>query len=138
MAQGDADVGTGILMTLVSSGEVLEVLDINFDGMTREAIETTHMQTTDARRFMPSKLPDYGSMTIQYNWTPNRVPLIANAAETVRLEWSIMTPGNTQKAKWESTMFVTSDSASMPVEGKRVGTLVFKIDGKPVVTPEAA
>jgi hypothetical protein len=52
MAAGDTDIGTGTTFTF--SGFTMQLLSIAWDGVSRGAIDTSHMGTTGGRTKMPT------------------------------------------------------------------------------------
>ena len=122
-----ADTGTGSTVTFGTSGWAGEILDINFDGFNREAIDTTHLGTTTARTFMPSDLYDPGELTLEVQFDGDDGPPIA-AAETITITFPLKS-GDTTAGNWAGSGFVTGFSFGLPLEGKQTGTMTIKFTG---------
>ena len=57
--------GTG--STLTFGGFTSEVTGINFSGMERAVLESTHLSTNDAKTFIAAKLYDAGEVSVEFN-----------------------------------------------------------------------
>ena len=53
--------------TITFSGFTAEVTGINFSGMERAVLESTHLGTTDAKEYIAAKLYDAGEVSVEFN-----------------------------------------------------------------------
>lgn len=131
------DVGTGASITF-QSGFFAEILNIDWSGMSREAIETTNFGTTGARTFIPGDLPDPGELVIEINVDADADPfdVLGAVAETVTLTFP--TPvGGSSGATWAASGFATGFEATLPLEDKITGRMTIKFSGD-ITTANAA
>lgn len=127
-----ADIGTGATLTFGTSSVTLEILSIEISDISREAIDTTHLETANARTFMPTDLYDPGTMEIEVlydddNVSSNQIPFSA-AAETLTIEWPAVAPATTG-GQFVTTGFITNVSISTPLEDRITATISFKFSG---------
>lgn len=73
---------TGITVGF-ASGFFAQILNVDEDEMTREAIQTSHMGTTGGHTFIPSKLYDPGGVTVEMLHDGEVAPPIQGATEEV-------------------------------------------------------
>lgn len=81
------DIGNGGSVTFGTSSWSAAITNIEWGGLEREAIETTHLGTTTAKSFMPSDLYDPGDLTLTVNYDPNVPPPYTGAAETITVTY---------------------------------------------------
>jgi len=131
MAAAGTDVGTGSTITF-SSGFFGEILSIGWSGISREAIETSHMGTTGGRTFIPGDLYDPGELSVELNFeaTDDVTTPIAAAAETVTVTF----PGSDT---WAASGFMTSFEITDPLEDKMTASATIKFSGDITVTDTA-
>lgn len=132
MASSSVAVGTGASISFGTSSWTAEVVDIQWSGISREAIETSHLATAAPganefgnRTFIPGNLSDPGEMTIQYHMNPDTEPPIDQPAETITLSVG----DSATPATWACSGFVTSVDNSIPLDDKMVGTMTVKFSG---------
>lgn len=137
-----ADVGTGTTIAFASSGFAAEITGVALAGVSREAIDTSHMGTTPtpagkmgSRTFMPGDLSDGGELTLEIHHDPDLVPPFDTGAEQVTVTFPVPS-GLTNGATYVFQAFVTGYQATIPLEDKMVATLSVKISGP--ITPTAA
>lgn len=136
------DLGTRTYLTFNTSGFSIEVVGIQLGGVTRPAIDTTHLLSTlpvsgefGGRTFIPGKLQDPGELTLEVHHDPDKVPPVNQDPETMVLTFP--TPaGKTTGAYYTFQGFVTSYQAGAPLEDKMGATITVKLSG--VVVPTAA
>ena len=119
------DIGTGITITF-ASGFLAEILDVTGPGMTREAVNVSHMGTTDAHEFIPVKLVDHGEVSVEIGFAPETEPPIDDAAETITITWP-----NSASSEWAFTGFMTNFEPAGPLEDRMTATCTLKASGKP-------
>lgn len=96
----------------------------------REAIETTHLGTTDYRTFAVGDLVDPGGFDAEFQWNPSfgTFPPISSAAETITITFPLAS-GEVTNATLAGTGFLTSAKGGDAVRNATdlaVGTLTVK------------
>lgn len=86
MAAVKPDLGYGLTIAFDSSFFVT-CTNVSWSGIHREAVETTTMDTTTWRTFMPSDVVDPGELAIEFQFPTDDAPKITGAAEAVTLTW---------------------------------------------------
>jgi len=146
MASNTADKGTGITVTFGTSAFSQELIDVEWSGISRESIETTHTGVAVAaagkfgnRTFIPGDLVDPGELTLTFNFNPDRNPgvavVAAGATETITIRW--LDSGDVAGATWAGSGFFTSYSVSCAMEEKMTATMTVKLTGNVTVTADA-
>lgn len=134
-----ADEGFGTLVTH-SSAFFAEIDGVDFDGIERAAIESTHMATAvisgtvAARTFFPSDLLDWGMLKFKMWFNPDNMPPVYSAAEVVTLTCPVP-PGKSMGATFTGSAFLTSAGASIPHDGKMTSDASLKWCGAVSWTP---
>ena len=129
-ASEPVDIGTGTTVTFASSAFTAEITRVGFGGITREAVDVTHMESEDAREYDPADLVDSGELNIEGHFNPDTDPPVDEAAETVTVTWP-------SGATWAGTGFLTNYEADAVVEEKMTFSATVKWTGKITVTPAA-
>ena len=121
------DIGTGTTVTFGTSSFSADILDVNWSGITRETINTSHMGTTDDHTFAAVDLVDNGEISMEIAFVGNlSPPIISNgAAETVTIDWAGASTGYT----WAASAINTGFEIGAPLEDKMTGTLTLKVSG---------
>ena len=125
MAAGDTDIGTG--STLTFAGFTPEILSLSWSGISREAIDTSHMGTVGARTFLPGDLHDPGELTAEVHLKSTEAPPITAAATTLTLTFPAV--GTAATDAWTASAFMTGFELTDPLEDKMTGSATFKITG---------
>jgi hypothetical protein len=123
----------GGTITFATSSFTCEITDWSYSGATREAIETTHLGTTNAngtseignRTYMPNDLVDPGELTVTMHFDADKYPPIQAAAETITLNFG----PTADTATWAFTGFMTGYNWEAPLDDKMTGEYVIKITG---------
>lgn len=122
------DSGYGIAITF-SSGFFAEILNVDWSGMSREAIDTSHATTTNGwMTFIPAGLQDPGELSVEINFDPDDTPPIDGAAETVTVTFPTPVGGMTG-ATWAASGFMTSFEPSAPIDDRMTATSSIKFSG---------
>lgn len=125
-----ADSGYGTTLTF-DTGFFAEIQDVGLDGMARDAIETTHMETTNgARTFIASDLFDNGEVGVEMSYDPQESPPIDQPAETL----TITAPNGATIA---GTAFMTANSMAIPMGDRMTQSVTLKWSGEITITPAA-
>lgn len=130
------DNGTGGTITFGTSGFTANISNINWDGMERASIATSHLGTTTAHTFIPGDLYDPGELSLDIQFDPDEFPPINSAAETITVTYPLSS-GGTTAANWAATGFVTGASHVVPLEALMTGTITVKLSGAITNTDEA-
>lgn len=125
-----AQLGTGLTIAF-ASGFFAEIVDATPPGMSRESIDTTHMETVTARTFKPVDLYDPGELTAQIHFDPATTPPISSARETVTITFR---NGDT----WAFEGFMTGYEPRTPLEDKAVADVRIKASGVITITASSS
>ena len=128
--------GHAATLTFGTSSYAPNIISINTPGLTREALATTHLGTTNAKTFIPAALYDPGELSFTVQVNPDALPPIGAAAETITLDFGDG-GSETTPASWSFTGFLTSaGEASLTTDEIVVQDITVKVSG--VITPTAA
>jgi hypothetical protein len=121
---GTATDGTGATITFGTSTFAAELLDLSWDGRTRDALKSTHMGTTGSHTYIPADLVDGGEVTatFHFNCTDNTATLLSAVAEMVTVGWA-------SGRSWAASMFCTEITASSKIGEVMQQTAKFKVSG---------
>lgn len=122
---------TGTTVTF-ASGFLAQILDLEWSGITRAPVETSHAGTTSWKTFIPETLKDPGTLsgTIIFDPVADTTLPIEDAAETVTL-----TLPSTDT--WAASGFMTEFGFSGTLEEKYTATFSIKFSGAPTITDTA-
>lgn len=134
----EASIGYGTLFKIGDAGSpevftaVAEVTSITPPGMSRDAIDATHMESPDKFREFIAGLIDGGEVSFDLNFVPG------GASTTLLLAELEAPPGNKQVvfATGEIFSFVgfcTGFEPEAPVDDKMTATATYKVTGKPTL-----
>ena len=123
-----ADSGFGTTIAF-SSSFLAEVISVDWSGIARESIETTHLTTANnAKTFIPSDVYEPGEVSVEMAFDPTTAPPITGAAETLTVTF----PGAGDT--WAAAGFLTSFDLNSPLEDRMTATAVVKLSGPITVT----
>ena len=128
-----ADVGTGTVATFGTSGFTGELLSVDWSGISRESVNTSHMGTTTFHTFIPGDLTDPGELTLEFNFEPDDEPIWDDVEETLTIAFPLEV-GQSSPATWAATVFATDVSVTDPLEDKMTMTMTLKATGAITVT----
>lgn len=94
------DLGHGAAITF-SSGFMAKLLNIEVSGIEREAVETTVLDTSGGKTFIPADNYDPGELSVTLQFDTDASPPITGAAETVTITWPDL-------ETWACSGFLTS------------------------------
>lgn len=120
------DIGTGTTATFGTTGFAPQILDVNWDGIEKVVINTSHMGTTEYHTFMLGDLCDAGTIVLEIAFDPSETPpIISNggASETV----TIAAAGSANT--WAATVLNSAFQFGAPLEDKMTGSLTLKVTG---------
>ena len=121
------ELGTGIAITF-DSGFFAEIVSVNHTGLSRAAINSSHMGTTVAHTFTAAKLFDPGQLEVELHFDPDTRPPIDDAAATATVTF----PGGDT---WAASAFMTDFEYTGPFEDKMTARGTLKYSGNITVTP---
>lgn len=121
---GTAVDGTGATVTFGTSTFAANLLDIDWGGRTRDALDSTHMGTTGTKTYIPADLVDGGEISLTYffNCTDATGTLLSAAAETVTVAWNT-------GVSWAASCFCTEVGASAQIGDTMKQTVKLKVAG---------
>ncbi len=124
-----ADVGTGATITFGTSGFSASIISMEWGGLTREDVDTTHLGTTTAMTYIPGDLYDPGDLTITFQYDPDTQAPITAAAETITITYPIPS-GLSSGATHAGTGYINSFTpGSLTVDELMEAEAVVKFSG---------
>lgn len=133
--------GTGATIAFGSSTVTSNLVTLGMSEQTREALDTTHLGTTDAKTYKPSKLKDVGDISCTFDHDPAEGDLILEDTEEVVITYPVRT-GESVGAKRTFNAFVISEGGeSFEVGGLLRTNRTLKVSGditKTAAVPEAS
>jgi hypothetical protein len=135
------NIGTGTTLTFTTSGFSAEIIEtIDWTAITRGAVDTTHMTTTQpsagnfgGRTYIPTKFADPGQIALMVHFKPDTNVPINGVAETITVTFPLVT-GDATAASWSATGFITEMGPSIPLEDKMVNRITVKLTGLVTMT----
>lgn len=126
-----ATIGTGATVTF-SSGYLAEIISIQGSGTNRASIATSHLGTTGGMTYIPAKLYDPGTLTVELQMVPGTTPItpLTAAAETITVTFP-----DTGAATYAASGFMTGFDYSIPLEDRVTQTVNIQFSGNITVTP---
>lgn len=116
------DLGHGASITF-ASGFIAKILSIDWGGISRAAIETTVLDTSGGKTFMPGDNYDPGQISVEMQFDSDAAPPITGAAETVTLTFP---DGET----WAASGFLTEfEIGNVTNEGVMTANATIKLTG---------
>jgi len=149
MAEGGSsvDCGTGAILTLGTSGDwdALEIVSIDWSGISRPSVSTSHMGTAKAGAsefgggsFIPGDIVDPGEVTIVFHCDPDLTPPSNTAIETFQIEFPKYST-DTAGAKWVvDGAFMTNMDIGIPLEDVMTCTCTWKLSADTNITVSVA
>lgn len=123
-----ADIGHGA--TLTFSTLTANIFSISGPGLAADAVETTHMGTTNGWRTFMQGLCDAGEVSFEANFDPDEDdPINLTTSATLTVTWPIPS-GLSSGATWAATAFCTGYEPSAPVDDRMTVSLTFKLSGE--------
>lgn len=117
MAAGDTDIGTQ--STLNFSGFTAELVSVSWSGISRVAIDSSHMGTTGGKTFIFGDQYDPGEITAEVHFKTNEAPPITGAAATLTLTFP-------DSETWAASAGLTGFELNDPMEDLMSATATFK------------
>jgi len=122
-----ADIGDGATFTM--SGWAGSIVSMNWTGVSRAAVDITHLGTSAAKDYMPGDLYDGGELEITMHRDPDVEPPFTAAAATGTVTHPVPA-GSSSGATAAATMFLQNwDPGNIAVDELMLSTVTFKIKG---------
>lgn len=119
-----ANVGIGHGCTIAFAGGQANVEDLEWTGISRDAIETTHMETSEGGTFLPSGNYDPGSLSITWQLDPAQTTnFVTSTPSTAALNFS------DGSANWAATAFISDYGVACPDKDKMMASATLKFTG---------
>jgi predicted secreted protein len=131
MATANVDQGFGSTITFASSF-VGSIRTIDWSGLTRNPLDTTHMGTTNGwMTYLPSDLKDAGELTVEVFFDPSKdwKTQIGAAAATCTLTFPVPT-GGTTAGTIAGSAFLTSFEVNDPYDDVMTATIKLRFTGE--------
>lgn len=131
MASPSVDAGDGTTIDFATSSFSAEVTNIDWGGIERESIDTTHLGTAEAgagaianKTYIPSDMTDPGEITMDIHFNPDTEPPInaSDVAETITVTFA-------SGATWACSGFITGYEPGVPLEDKMTASVTIKCTG---------
>jgi hypothetical protein len=129
-----ADIGTG--STLTFSGITVNLSRINPTGLSREAIDTSHLGTSGARSYLPGDTYDPGSISCDFHVDADTASTsfdlnaaLTAAAGTFTVQMPTNTVATATGVKWTGNGFLTDVEWDLPFEELASGSFTLKATG---------
>jgi len=120
------DVGTGVSLGFTGSSFAMNITNMDLNGISREAIDMSHLGSSAVRAFIFGKLYDPGGLDIDYNFNPallDDIPIFTSStADTLTITFG-------SSETWSFPGQFTEIGISIPVEDKMVGSGTIKASG---------
>lgn len=113
-------VSTGISFDFPDSGFTADFVNVTPPQFAREALETSHMLTTDFKTYIPAKLIEGGSLSCVIQFDPAIQPPIGADPETITITFA-------DGSEWAFEGFMTDYQPGADLETVMQGTVIFKV-----------
>ncbi len=129
------DIGTGTSITFVTTAFDAEFLSVEWSGISRGAVDSSHLLTVDWRTFIETDLVDPGTLQVEMAFDPSDEPPWLDAKEVIIVTFPVP-PGLVTAATWRGDGFLTDFEFGVPLEDKMTATGSLKMSG--AITTAAA
>lgn len=116
-------IGTGTTITF-ASGFLAEIIDVSPPNASRESVQVSHMETTIAHRFLPTKLVDWGELGVEMAFDASTKPPVNDNPESVTITFP-----DSNSSTWTFQGFLTGFEPGDPLEDRATATATLKVDG---------
>lgn len=142
-------ISTGHGASLTFASNTVSIVSISGFEQTREAVDTSHLGTTDYRTKIPGDLTEPGEFTIEYLFDPEEVwdntdanaeaPIeAADTASSCTITFPVTVTGQTA-ATWSANAFLTSwSSPELVTDGLMTASATIQWADGPAWTDETA
>lgn len=123
-----AEVGTGATLTFASSVWTGNIISMNWTGIARESVPTSHLETVGGRTFIVGDLHDPGELEIEFQYEPDDRPPFDQAAEIITVTYPLA--GGSTPANHNASGFMTNfDPGVLGVDELMIGSATIKFSG---------
>lgn len=112
------------------------ITSYSLDGETADDVETSTLATATTRTWEPGKIIDGGTVTFELQVDPELARLATGIADVATITYPLSNSGNSTKATRVFACYINSYSESGSINELITNTLVLKVAGTPVFTPE--
>jgi hypothetical protein len=130
-----AQYGNGASITWDSS-YFAEPINIDWSGVSRPVIDTTHLGTTVARTFIGGKVYDPGTLQVEMAFNSTKSPTILSTATATTCTLTVPGTG-TNTASWAASGFMSEFQWGAPMDDRQTATATIKLSGAITVTTAA-
>lgn len=113
------------------------ITSYSLDGETADDVDTSTLATSTTRTFQPGKIIDGGTVTFELQVDPELARLATGVADTATITYPLSNSGNTNEATRVFACYINSYSETGTINELMTSTLVLKVAGTPVFTPES-
>lgn len=125
-------IGTGATLTSSSASWAAQITNISHGGMDREAVDVSHLTSTEYREFLIGKLTDPGELSVDFIMDVAQKPPLLGTKELWTVVLPIMASSATTVltgAKVSGNGALTSFNYDVPLEDKITGSCSIKFLG---------
>ncbi len=127
----NAAIGHGCIVTF-SSGFIANLEDVEWSGISRDAVETTHMETSGGQTYVPAGNYDPGNLTVSWQHDHDETsPPVTSSAEACTLTFPDAT------ANWSASAFMVDYGLTCPDKDKMMANATLKFTGSITFTSSA-
>lgn len=145
MAARKVDVGTGVAIAITGTqgGTIggTELIDVQWSGITRGSIDSTHLGTTvsagtallfGSKTFIAERLTDPGELTFTFHFDPDlSIPPVEDDSAAIVITWE-------EGGTWSATGFCTSFTLNgVTNEDKMTCDATYKLTGGVIIVLKA-
>jgi hypothetical protein len=144
MAGATANAVDGTTIVFGTTSWTADLQSIGLDGVERDAIDTSHINTAAAGAnafgnapYIPSGIVDGGALSIGCSYDPDTLPPIGAVEETITITFPKQ-PDDASAASISFTGFVTGFSFTGEKKGYFTASLTVKVSGSITITAAVA
>jgi hypothetical protein len=130
------DIGTGTSIVFVTSGFDAEFLSVDWSGIARGVVDSSHLLTVNWRTFIPTDLVDPGEIQVEMAFDPSDQPPLHELPERIIVTFPVPA-GLVTPANWQGDGFMSGFEFNVPLEDKMTGTGTLKMTGEVFFTAAA-
>lgn len=116
--------GHGTTITFGTTGYSAGIISVDGPGIERESIDATLMSTTTAKAYIVASLYDGGNLELTVEHDPAIDAPIANATETITINW-----GGTGTGNWSFSGFCTGYKPGASIGERMTASMTVKVTG---------
>lgn len=132
MAAPLSDVLTGATLGF-ASGYFARVNSVNWNGVSRPSVPTSHLATATMATFIPGRIVDPGEVEVELHFNPDTTPPWAGAAENFTITF---VGGAAGSGTWVASGFMTNFAWRGGTDELMIATATLKFSANITVTPD--